>query len=611
MSDKDLSMWNTAQLEEATVSIAMDPRLQRVLARRKRGILEHPTVSSVEDEVAVIAEVDDLDGWLGLSEVLPGAVIASEGEEGAIVTARVPVSRLEAVRRRPGVLSLKAAQPLRMQLAETLNETNAALALLPASHSTDGGRGVVVGIVDYGCDIAHKNFLLGNGKTRIESIWAHNGTTSANSPFGYGREFRREEIDAALQTTDPYGSLGYAPPFDFQMGTQGTHGTHVMDIAAGNGNGSGQPGVAPNADLIFVDVAGHADLPANGPEVVNTSFGDSTRLLESIAYIFDKAGDRPCVINVSLGTNGGPHDGTTLVERGIDRLVRAAPNRAVVIAAGNSHEDETHTAGQVPDGSSVDLSWEIPSNDTSHNEMEIWFSGEDEISVELLLPNGTSLGTVSPGNSASGNVGEEVAVFIANRQTDPNNQDNVIGLFLESGVGLPPGEWTVRLHGDRVRHGGYHAWIERDNRAPSRFSRGASPTHTIGSVSCGQDSIAVGSYDAHKATTPISWFSSAGPTRDGRQKPELSAPGHAVLAARSRTLTGVTRKSGTSMAAPAVTGIIALVYAQALYRGRALDIGELRELLFEHLRESPPPAPWDGQFGGGRIDASASLADLV
>ena len=90
----------------------------------------------------------------------------------------------------------------------------------------------------------------------------------------------------------------------------GSPGTYVMDICAGNGGGSDAPGFAPEADMVFVDVS-HSDIPFVGPQVVGSSFGDSTQLLEAVRYIFDKAGDRPCVVNISLGTNGGPHDGTT------------------------------------------------------------------------------------------------------------------------------------------------------------------------------------------------------------------------------------------------------------------------------------------------------------
>ena len=136
-------------------------------------------------------------------------------------------------------------------------------------------------------------------------------------------------------------------PYDPPPPDQGAHGTHVMDIATGNGLGTGVAGCAPAADLVFVEVS-TSDLDNQHPEeITHQSFGDSAQMLEAINFIFKVAGDRPCVVNVSLGTNGGPHDGTTLVEQGIDRLVTAKPNRAVVIACSNSYAAGIHASGTV------------------------------------------------------------------------------------------------------------------------------------------------------------------------------------------------------------------------------------------------------------------------
>ena len=159
--------------------------------------------------------------------------------------------------------------------------------------------------------------------------------------------------------------------------------------------------------------------------------------------------------------------------------------------------------------------------------------------------------------------------------------------------------------------GAFHAWIERNDQSQSAFVQPHDNTHTLGSISCGQLSLVVGSYDAHKPAKPLSWFSSAGPTRDGRQKPEVSAPGHDVLAAHSRTGTGVTRKSGTSMAAPAVTGTVALLLSEAAARGQTLDAASIRRLVIDAARDNPPPAgAWHDRYGHGRIDAAAALGAL-
>ena len=592
-------------LERTDIYTEMDPRLQRILERRSRGLRTRATASSAADEISVVALVSDLEAWRARSDVREGATLAETGE-GWLVTARIPMARIETVRRATEVVSLKPAQPLRPMLSATVAEIEAAPAALPASAAT-GGAGAVVGIVDFGADFAHENFRASDGSTRLLALWDQNGGLSAGSPFGYGRRFDAAEIDAALQQPDPYGSLGYEPPPDTAT-ERGTHGTHVMDIAAGNGLGSTVAGVAPEATIVFVEPAS-SDVAWAGEEVVTSQFGDSVQMLEAIRFILDTAGERPCVINLSLGTNGGPHDGSSLVERGIDAMVTERPGRAVVIAASNSYGDGIHASGHVPAGGAVDVRWQVPAMHLQ-SELEAWYSGEDRFTLEFVAPNGESIGTVPLGTNARLRADDGTALlFIGHRAGDPNNGDNVIGIFVDERV--PGGDWIVRLHGEQVSDGSFHAWIERNDASQASFAPPHDNSHTLGSISCGRASIVVGSYDAHKPGTPLSWFSSAGPTRDGREKPELSAPGHDVLAAHSRTGTGVTRMSGTSMAAPAVAGVVALLLAEAAARGDSLEHETIRRIIIETARRDPPSGEsWDERYGFGRVSAAAALAAL-
>jgi subtilisin family serine protease len=591
-------------IEQTDIYAGMDPRLQRVVERRRRGMLTRATASSAADEIGVIALIADRAAWRARTDVRQGATLG-EVEGGWLVTARVPMDRIEAVRGADEVRSLKPAQSLRPLLSATVEEIEASPAALPANGAADGGSGAVIGIVDFGGDFAHRNFRHADGATRLLTLWNQSGPLRHDSPFGYGRRYRPAEIAAALQAGDPYGALGYGPEPDTAT-ERGSHGTHVMDIAAGNGLGSAVAGVAPAADIVFVDPA-TSDIAWVGEDVVTSQFGDSVQLLEALRFVFDEAGDRPCVVNLSLGTNGGPHDGSSLVERGIDALVAERPNRAVVIAASNSFDDGIHAAGTVPAGGSADLRWEIQAGARFQSELEVWYAGGDRFLMELITPDGTSLGAVPLGSNARVNDDDGTTLlFVSHRADDPNNHDNVVALFLERGV--PEGVWTVRLHGEEVADGGFHAWIERNNISQASFAPPHDNSHTLGSISCGRLSLVVGSYDAHKPGTPLS---SAGPTRDGRQKPEVSAPGHDVVAARSRTGSGVTRKSGTSMAAPAVTGLVALVLAESSARGLSLDADTIRRIVIDSARSDPPAGGgWNDRYGHGRVAAAAALRAL-
>jgi subtilisin family serine protease len=367
--------------------------------------------------------------------------------------------------------------------------------------------------------------------------------------------------------------------------------------------------MAPNADLIFVNVTHDKD-PDTAEDIIKSSFGDSVTLLEALKYIFGKAGTRPAVVNVSLGTNGGPHDGTTLVDQGIDALVNAAPNRAVVIAASNSFDDGIHATGMLSAGVSKDLHWDVASTLSRPIEMELWYAGADRFKVELLGPNGALLATAAPGETKQVVIGTTVVALLANRLNDPNNHDNMIGVFLVAG--MPGGRYIVRLTGEVVTNGKFHAWIERDNSFQSNFPAPNDNTHTIGSISCAKKVIAVGSYDANTSTKPISYFSSAGPTRDGRKKPEVSAPGHNVWAANSLSVTGVTRMSGTSMASPGVAGIVALVFEEAVARGLNLSIDQTIQILTDSARRNPPAgAAWNDRYGHGRVSAAKAVKAVI
>jgi hypothetical protein len=201
---------------EAEVAAAMDPRLQRIVAHRNHGVLAEATASSGVDEIAVIAKVTNAAAWEALSEVRASARIGEPdpGDGTMIVTGRIPVVRVEAVRALGFVTSLKAARPLQPALAAGVTETGAAPDLLPSGTLSNGGKGVVVGIVDYGCDFAHRNFHHLDGRTRLLSIWHQGGIPRPSSPFGYGREHTPEAIDAALSQPDPYLALGYGPAPD-------------------------------------------------------------------------------------------------------------------------------------------------------------------------------------------------------------------------------------------------------------------------------------------------------------------------------------------------------------------------------------------------------------
>ena len=569
----------------------LDPHLQEVILAVQAGEALDPAVSEQEFEdgpvvVEVIAKLRNPD------EEVPGLTVVRK--IGQIVTGTVEVDQIEAVRSHDNTISLKRATELHPELAFSVGEIQAlAQQLQDGLHagSNIDGTGVIVGIVDYGCDFVHNNFRNEDGTTRLLYLWDQGGTQTTISPmgFGYGREFDADLINQAVRSSDPYQTLSYRPK-------AAAHGTHVMDIAAGNGRATGRPGVAPKAELIFVQVA-TSDIG------VEDSFGNSRRLLDAVDYIFTRAREagKTAVVNLSLGTHGGPHDGSTLVEQGFDTLLQS-PGRAIVIAAGNAWERAGHASGDIPAGGVRTLGWQIASGDATDNEMEVWYTGGDRLEVTLIAPGGQRLGPVPPGQTMN-LMGQNQTRLgrIIHRQGDPNNQDNQIDILLKRTL---VDDWSVELHNVGAAEASFHAWIERDDAGQSRFAPDDDDRrYTLGSISCGHYTVTVGSYDGRVPGRSLSRFTSEGPTRDGRNKPEISAPGQSIVAANALTQ-AATAKSGTSMATPHITGVIALLLQAARCELTGEDI---RGALLTTIRNSPPVSAWDARYGNGRVDCLATL----
>lgn len=468
------------------------------------------------------------------------------------------------------------------------------------------GRGTVVAALDWGLDFTHPDFRHADGRTRLRALWDQGVRYDPRFPnrYGYGRVFTRAEIDAALRSADPPAALGYEPRRTDRG--NGTHGTHVLGIAAGNGRAGGPEGLAPEAELLFVHMgtsAGHGGAQA---------LTDSAAVLEGLDFVHRVAGPRPTCINLSMGTHGGPHDGSTLVERGIDAFLLHRPARYVVQSTGNYFSRRVHAAGRLAAGERVDVPLLVDADDNTPNDLEVWYAGSDEFSIAVAGPDGVRRASAALGQTTRVLDGGQEIGRLYHRRRDPNNFDHQVLLRLDAPAAV--GRWTLQVEARRATDGRWHAWIERDSRcAPCQSTfpgTHAVRSTTTGSICNGHESIVVGAIDAGHADRPLGRFSSAGPTRDGRAKPDLVAPGVRVLAARSRPPAGrdaplLTRMSGSSMAAPHVTGTLALL-CEAL--GHAPGHRALRDLVRRSCRAHAASDPLATQrAGAGHLDTAAAL----
>ena len=574
------------------------------------------------------------------------------------------------------------------------------------------GRNTIVGIVDFGCDFAHPSFRTGTSApatgSRILEMWDQNeNSTVPGTPpvvnvngvpcgFGYGRHFKRLDIQTALvqwqsavnlDPNGPYDLLGYDPHEKHYTSTApggageplGAHGTFVMEVAAGGrrsvpaaADPSAQPcGVAPDADIVFVQVRLHS--LSDGRRIL-----DMADVVNAVAFIFHVAENNgaPCVVNLSLNTMSGPHDGDGYFDLNLATLLRSgsagpeARGRAVVIAAGNLPDSSVqtlrwqHLTDEVPAGAPVTFHWRMSPQDLTRNIVEIWYDATDGwLDVSLESPGKQQFGPVKPGKVLSletngqwrGSVigsrlmpqldaygtAQAAPIQVANpapgdlaQSTAAGNPDplvpgrHVIRLELQD-VSSTPIQWKVTLRvvtpdGRSPPSGqpvGFHAWLERDDNGPSGLTWGGQPPQqidpkdrscTIGTLSCGPDAIIVGAYSTAIGHLGPWGLSGHGPSRRGDIfKPDLSAPGHYISLVRSRrgngqsaTLASVT---GTSVAAPFVTGTIACVYERA----PDASLADVRNALVQTAVPLPGQlSGWSPDLGHGCLNPAGVLASF-
>lgn len=516
----------------------MDPTLRRLLE-----------AGDPDEELALLVRLQ------GSPADLPaGARLVSRF--GDVATVRVRRGAVGELRGSPRARSVKAPRDYRPELVDVDAES-----IAPAEGDRrrpeglePSGRGVVIGMLDWGLDFRHPAFRREDGGTRVLALWDQAAEPDPARPnrFGYGRIHDRAAIDAALAREDPVAALGYDPAVWDAGG--GTHGTATTSVAAGSAWPGGVGGVAPDAEIVFVGLGGAEAL------------GDSVAVAEAIDFVRETAGERPWVANLSLGRHGGPHDGSTLVERLLDAVVREAPGRMIVSSAGNYFSSRVHTSARLDQGDVLRVPLRLDPDRPGVHEIDLWYSGSDRFLVGLEAPGGRVRALARPGGDVTLSVDGRPAARIQHRGGDPNNGRNQAVLRIDPGA--PAGAWRLVLVGVEVLDGRFHAWIEREAAAAGSQARfepdDAVATTTTGTICNGLRNLAVGAYDHHDAERPPTHFSSSGDTVDGRPKPALLAPGERVLAARSRPRGASpeaaplsVRMSGTSLAAPFVTGAVA------------------------------------------------------
>jgi subtilisin family serine protease len=616
--------------------------------------------------------------------------------KSGIMTAVAPVAKIQAIMAVSGVKGIAAGERVKKYMNVAAGASGVNLPDTSFPRAANAGDGVIVGVIDTGIDVEHPDFIDAAGNTRVLAIWDHTldpadvGYLASNpSGFTYGTEWAKSKIQGGYSTCLHRDKDG--------------HGTHVAGTAAGNGSASSYEGpytgLAPKAELVIVKFDFDNEKDRNS----------DTAILDGINWIFQKAAaeGKPAVINMSLGSDYGPHDGTSAEEEGIDDLVGS--DRIVVVAAGN--------AGSAYSGPAFDT-WGAPihgsgnSNTTDDIVIEtspsyvasgaddyiffdIWYPGTDTCRIQITTPSGVKYPPNFTGRNrnlwktngtAGGYDTSEGLVYVSNgtgsKSWDTSNSDNNIYIEISDyyAKGPAPGKWTVEII-PLSGTGDYHSWHGYSSSMRQSYfwydsgttshtwgtagSYASDSVMTIGKPATAKGVISVGAYQT-KNTWPareyadwtdpyssysliqqsygvspidyynpfylgdLAFFSSRGPSRDGRYQPFISAPGVGIVASLSQTVLNDPQESyfrklnrveyggyhatlqGTSMACPDATGSVALLLEEAKKQGLSPTPDDIKGYLKDGARtDTITGAVPNNDWGHGKADVVGALAKIA
>jgi hypothetical protein len=471
------------------------------------------------------------------------------------------------------------------------------LGYAPLSQAYDGS-GVVMGFLDTGIDFKHPDFINADGSTRVKYLWDQNLDTGGSTPidYGYGQEWDAVAIDAGLCThNEAYNYFG--------------HGSNVTGIGAGNGLAiNNLKGVAPASDLIVVSVAFDENFLNN--------------VVDGTEYIYSKAAamGKPAVVNASLGSYFGSHDGTDLAALLIDDLITQSNGRSFVCAAGNAGNNGINPPSHLgydthPDSS---FSWFYYNSSLAEVFYEWWIDKDDAenfsfaIGADITNPftyygRTEYLNLKNDFEYVNGVASKSIALYhdadlLGSITIYSYDFDSTYACDIIIDPELTTYYWRFITNGT----GRFDCWSAKALTGTSDIIWASLPSSSIfpdidrykapdynqtivSSFTCSDKVITVGNYSnrasyldfygteqiiANDTTGKLAGSSSFGPTRDGRIKPEVAAPGNTTLATgQLSTLYGLiiaqpykvaqggmhNRNGGTSMASPVVAGIASLL----------------------------------------------------
>lgn len=399
------------------------------------------------------------------------------------------------------------------------------------------GKGVLVGFIDSGIDYTHPAFMNQDGNTRIEYIYdlSTDGTV-----------YNKQQIDEAIKSVDPYSIV---PEID-----DTGHGTHVAGIACGGGKIPNEyRGIAQDASIAMVK-------GARGKWVL------SSQIMKGLKFLLDKSKElnMPLVVNISLSTNNGAHNGSSLLEQYI-RIIANLERVTIVIAAGNEGNASHHVGGAFKKTQTKSF---VVASDEESLVINFYKSILPDISINIKGPSGFSTGNIKIQEGYfQGSIGRNrYDIYVAGPKPFELESEIQITLAPISLNYLVEGTWSIEINVLNDYEGRYSLWLPILEGLNTR-TKFLEPIdlNTLGIPATVDNIIAVGSYNPETRT--LSSFSGKGEAYNGTNqiRPDIVAPGENIIGPIPGG--GYDKKTGTSMATPQVSGICALFSEWGLVKG--------------------------------------------
>ena len=488
------------------------------------------------------------------------------------------------------------------------------------------GQGAIVVIYDTGIDWKHLDFRNPSDptKSRILAIWDQTLTASGSETpptgFSYGVEYTQTHINNELDGSP----AGFIRTKDVNG-----HGSHVAGTAAGNGGtfDGKYKGIAPLADIIVVKGG-------------DNSFPES-RIIDGVTYAAAKATalGKPTVVNFSLGGQIGPHDGTRAYEIAMSSFT-ATPGRIVIVSAGNDGNVNIHLSGTLAASGTQTFTFTVPTytptSGTENDEffLDFWLDRNTAVSSTVTSPNGVVY-TRAAGETGESPTTTDGTIALYNYTSSLNGNRNVQCWVHDKTTSTPAsGTWTLAVTNTTAIATAFDAWLTDYSVGSNVVTvAGGNTQKTLSMPGTAEGVITVASYvskwgwpsytGSNRAysgtdrTANISTFSSIGPTADGREKPEIAAPGQGISSVMSENADTAGSAvwihpgekhwlmQGTSQAAPHVTGAAALLLGIA----PTMTLTQARTLLtITANTDAFTGSVWNATWGAGKLDILEAVA---